>query len=144
MSLVKIQTTRFGDVEIREDSIITFPSGIIGFIEYKKYVILEHKAPFSWLQSVENPKLAFLVIDAINFGDKYPVKPSLKNTEINLTDKDEYVVLVLIAINNDLQEITANLKAPVFVNLSNNLAIQTIIDDDKYSTKTSLTPLLNK
>ena len=60
-----IKTSRFGEIEIHEDQIITMPSGLIGFSEDRRFVIREDEAakPFLWLQSVDNDALAFVMIE---------------------------------------------------------------------------------
>jgi len=63
--LIKVKTTRFGDIEIDEKDVITLPSGIIGFPELKQYVLLDHDqdSPFKWLQSLEDGAIAFVMIN---------------------------------------------------------------------------------
>ena len=60
-----IQTSRFGEIEVEENQIITFPSGLVGFSEDRKFVIREDNvaAPFLWLQSFDNNGLAFVMIE---------------------------------------------------------------------------------
>ena len=59
--MISIKTSRFGDLEIKEESVVEIIGGILGFPENNKYVLLEYNPPFSWLQSIENPNLAFVV-----------------------------------------------------------------------------------
>ncbi len=70
---MKITTTRFGTLDIQEEQIIQVPAGIIGFPEYKRYVLLEHKkgSSFLWFQAVDNNALAFVLINAILFQPDY-------------------------------------------------------------------------
>ena len=60
-----INTSRFGEIEVQDDQIITMPSGLIGFSEDRRFVIREDEAakPFLWLQSVDNDALAFVMIE---------------------------------------------------------------------------------
>lgn len=138
--IVSIETSRFGKVDIKKDSILSFPNGIIGFSEYNEFVVLEHKEPFSWLQSTSNPALAFVVVDSINFGETYKDKPSFENSGLELRNDDEFAILVLIAVNDD--KVTVNLKAPILVNLTSKKAVQSIIDNDELSTSSNLWDLL--
>ena len=67
---MKIFTSRFGDIEIEEDRVISFPEGILGFEDLKKYAVIdmEEDNPLMWLQSIEEPALAFIItITAIFF-----------------------------------------------------------------------------
>ena len=73
-----IQTSRFGEIEIEENQIITLPSGLIGFSEDRRFVIREDEAasPFRWLQAVDNEVLAFVMIEP---------HVSISNYELELT-----------------------------------------------------------
>ena len=133
--MITIKSTRFGDIEVPADSLIEFPVGIIGFPNQKKYVMLEHKHPFSWLHSVEDPNLAFVVIDALEFGEGYNPKPPIGDTNIDLREEDEFAILVIVTVRPDPTLTTANLKAPVFVNLRNRKGVQVIFDDPRLSTR---------
>jgi len=135
---IVVGSTRFEEFEVPQRSIIEFPSGLIGFPKEKKYVVVEHKPPFSWLHSIDNPGLAFVIVDGLEFGDSYQVKPPLGDKEIDLKEEDEFAMLVIVTVRPDPTMTTANLKAPVFVNLRNRLGLQLILDDQRYSTRFSL------
>ena len=64
---MKIETSRFGTVEITEEQIFTFPMGLLGFAKYKQFVVIDHteESPFKWLQSVEEGSLAFIITDPL-------------------------------------------------------------------------------
>ena len=66
---MKIESTRFGTIEITEEDILRFPLGIPGFLQEKEFVLLPHGAdsPFSFLQSVKEPNLSFLLVDPFAF-----------------------------------------------------------------------------
>jgi len=69
-----IEGTRFGTIEVNEDRMITMPAGMIGFASETRFVLLEPNAgrTTGWLQSVDNPELAFPVIDANALSPNYP------------------------------------------------------------------------
>ena len=132
---IKFQSTRFGEVVVPRDSIIEFPTGIIGFPKLHRYVMLEHQAPFSWLHCIDDPNLAFVVVDAMEFGEGYNVQPPFGDRNIDLKEDDEYAILVIVTIRREPGITTANLKAPVFVNIRNRKGIQVIFDDSRLSTR---------
>jgi len=132
---IVLHSARFGDLTVPADSIIEIPSGLIGFPRFTKFVMIEHKPPFSWLHSVEDPNLAFVVVDGFQFGEKYVVKPPIGDKDTDLRDEDEYAILVLVTVRPDPYMTTANLKAPVFVNIRNRRGVQVIFDDPRYSTR---------
>jgi flagellar assembly factor FliW len=62
---VEIDTTRFGKIRIKKSDLILMRGSILGFEQHKRFVLLnvETNLPFFWLQSVEDPAIAFVVID---------------------------------------------------------------------------------
>lgn len=132
---IVIPSSRFGELRVPAESVITFPSGVIGFPRAQRYVLIEHKPPFSWLHSVDEQDLAFVVVDGFEFGQHYELNPPIGNRDCDLQESDEYAILVIVTVRPDPRETTANLKAPIFVNLRNKLGVQIIYDDTRYSTR---------
>ncbi len=128
-------SARFGDFTVPVDSVIEIPSGIIGFPHTTSFVMLDHKAPFSWLHSTEDPNLAFVVVDGFEFGQQFDVKPPVGDKDIDLKADDEYAIIIVVTVRPDPRLTTANLKAPIFVNMRNRRGVQTIVDDPRYSTR---------
>ena len=133
-----IKSARFGDLEVAADSVITFPSGMIGFPRAQRFVMLDYKAPFSWLHSADDPNLAFVVVDGFEFGKQYDLKPPLGERDIELKEGDEYAILVVVTVRPDPRMTTANLKAPLFVNIANRRGVQVIFDSPNLSTRFAL------
>jgi flagellar assembly factor FliW len=133
-----IKSTRFKEFSVPADSVIIFPSGLIGFPRAQRFVMIEHKLPFSWLHSVEDPSLAFVVVNGAEFGDEYAIEPPFGDKDIDLQPDDEYAVLVIVTVRGDPKLTTANLKAPLFVNIRNRRGVQVIYDNPKFSTRQPL------
>jgi flagellar assembly factor FliW len=133
--MMTLKSSRFGDLEVPVSSIIEFPQGLIGFPKTNRFVMLEHKPPFSWLHSVDDPSLAFVVVDGFEFGASYDVKPPASDKECDFKEGDDYAILVIVTVRPDPKQTTANLKAPLFVNLKNRKGVQTIFDDSRFSTR---------
>jgi flagellar assembly factor FliW len=133
--MLTFASTRFGELQVPVESIIEFPSGIIGFPHTAKFVLIEHKHPFSWLHSIEDPNLAFVVVDGFEFGNQFDVKPPIGDKDADFMENDEYAILVIVTVRPDPRLTTANLKAPVFVNMRNRRGLQVIFDDPRYSTR---------
>ena len=132
---VTVPSSRFGDLVVPTDSIIELPGGLIGFSHAKRFVMIEHKPPFSWLQSLEDPALAFVVVDGFEFGKQDDLKPPYGDKDCDFKEEDEFAILVIVTVRPDPKLTTANLKAPLFVNLKNRKGVQIIIDDARYSTR---------
>ena len=133
--MITVKSSRFGEFEVARSTIITLPTGLIGFSQGQQFIMLEHKPPFSWLQSIENENLAFVVVDGFEFGDQYQVDAPFGDTTIDLQEGDEFAILVIVTVRADPRDTTANLKAPIFVNLKNRKGIQVIFDNPNYSTR---------
>jgi len=130
---IKVQSTRFGELEVTADSVINFPTGIIGFPTAQKFIMVEHKAPFSWIQSIDEASLAFVVVDGFEFGKELELKPPVNDPVIDFKDEDEFAILLIVTIRPDPRMTTVNLKAPLFINIRNKLGTQVIYDDPRYS-----------
>ena len=133
--LLKLQSSRFGELQVPAASVITVPSGLIGFPKHTLFVMLEHKWPFSWLHSTEDPNLAFVVVDGSEFGPNFRLDPPLGDKDSDIQSDDEYAILVIVTVRPNAQDTTANLKAPVFVNLRNRRGVQVIYDDPSLTTR---------
>ena len=133
--VLTFKSTRFGEFTVPTETVITIPSGIIGFPHTTRYVMLDHKPPFSWLHSIEDPNLAFVVVDGFEFGQQFEVKPPVGDKDTDLKEDDEYAIMIIVTVRSDPRLTTANLKAPVFVNMRNRKGVQIIIDDPRYSTR---------
>ncbi|MBI1248298.1 hypothetical protein GC197_10730 [bacterium] len=129
---MEIQTTRFGKLNIREDEAIVFTSGLIGFDNRTKWAILADAKNESvgWLQSLEDPGLAFAVVSPRRYIPSYKVRISPEQaTSLKIDAGMETFVLVVVSKENDL--ITVNLRAPLLINLSLQLGRQVITTDEQ-------------
>ncbi|MEQ1792843.1 MAG: flagellar assembly protein FliW [Nitrospira sp.] len=131
--MMQCRSTRFGTCDVPNDSVLTFPSGILGFPDGHRYVILDHdtNAPFKWLQSLEEPGLAFVILDPAYFHPDYNVQiPNEALLEVQGSDSDELIVSVLLTIpSDDPTGITANLRGPLLMNPRTKLCKQLILSD---------------
>lgn len=136
---MQLNTKHFGLIEIDENKIIDFPEGIPGFQEIKKFVILssdDKGSPFQWLQAVDNPDLAFVVIDPRLFRPEYVVDVNDAEIEIlNIQDPTNVLIYAIVVVPEDISKMTANLKAPVLINTENNRGKQIVMDKDDYKVK---------
>ncbi|MCL6624565.1 MAG: flagellar assembly protein FliW [Fimbriimonadales bacterium] len=134
-----VHSTRFGTFECPEDCIVTFKGGILGFPQGERYVILQHKeeSPFRWLQSVEEPALAFLVTDPANFCPDYaPEMPTSIAEELQLNENTPRMVYVILTIPpGKPEEMTANLAGPLLINAETRTGKQIVLQDERWSTK---------
>jgi len=136
-----IQTSRFGEIEVEDDQIINFPSGLIGFAEDHRFVIREDEAaiPFRWLQAIDNEDLAFVMIEphvAISNYELELTKDHLK--KLNAEKTGDLSVFSLVTMAKKMEDVTINLQGPLLFNLKKRLGLQIIVQDGRYSTRHSL------
>ncbi|BDU51079.1 flagellar assembly protein FliW [Haliovirga abyssi] len=135
---MKISTTRFGEIEIEEAEIINFPEGILGFEDIKKYVIfnMEEGNPLKWLQAIEEPALAFVIIRPYEFMPKYALEISEKDTEdLKLTKPEDSEIFSIVVIPDDPSKMTANLQGPIVINAKRKIAKQVISTNSRHKLK---------
>lgn len=133
---MKIATFRFGDLEIPDENIITFPKGIIGFEQFKEYVLLEREDsdPFCWLQSLEDPNIAFVVINPVIFFRNYKIEVHFKELEdIKVKSLDKIETYVIVTIPEDISKMSVNLLGPLVVNLENKNGKQIVLTNSNYT-----------
>jgi flagellar assembly factor FliW len=132
---MQLKTTRFGDLDIPDASIITFTQPIIGFQEYRRFVLLPGPADsaVTWLQSTESGELAFLLMNPRDVVPDYRVplgQHELSELAVgNIAELDIYTILV---VSEDVSKVRTNLKAPILVNPKQRLGKQTVLERSDY------------
>lgn len=147
---MKITTRLFGEVEISDERIITFTSPMMGFEGYKKYTLIhdseKETSTIMWLQSVEEPELAFPVIDPMLVKEEYnPVVEDdwlIPLGEVNA--EEDYYLLSVVTVPSDITKITANLKAPIVINTKTMNACQLIVSNEDYEVRYSVYDYIKK
>ncbi|MBN2091344.1 flagellar assembly protein FliW [candidate division KSB1 bacterium] len=133
--------THLGEIAIENEEMVRITNGILGFEEFKEYIIIEkdEHRPFKWMISVENPALSFVVIEPLLFFPEYAPnisKTDLKNLQIDDTRNSRIYSIVTLASVPD--EITVNLSGPICINKSTLVGKQIALTGDTYSTKHNL------
>lgn len=128
MEKTVIKSSQFGELEVSPENVFTFEEGLLGFEEYKKYVLIsdEITEPFKWLIALEEPEIGFPIVNPWHIDIEY--NPGKKyNYEV-------VVPMVIVTIGGGVSEMTANMKAPLLLNIEDMSGEQIIIANDKYST----------
>lgn len=145
--MIKVTTTRFGEIEVKEDDLIELPNGLIGFPELKKYVLLDHDkdSPFKWLQSLDDGGIAFVLINPLLFKPDYMVEVAEEEIgDLDLKKEEDAVISVILSIPTNPQNMTANLKAPLVFNLKNRKGKQLVLRNDAYTTRHNIMEEIKK
>jgi flagellar assembly factor FliW len=135
---MQINSQRFGVVNLEDDAVLSFPSGIIGFPREQAFALIPHQGSnyLAWLQSVHNPALAFPVVSAHFYGEAYPdvsvVEPAHAAGVQGAAD--DFAVLVVLCAPIG-QPATVNLMAPIIVNSETRTGAQVILEGSRFSTR---------
>ncbi|MEK7357132.1 MAG: flagellar assembly protein FliW [Bdellovibrionota bacterium] len=128
-----IQTSRFGAVQLQGEDIIEFPEGILGFNDLRRFVLLDdpNDEIFAWLQSCEIPQIAFPVLEPELFSQTYQVALTKHDLEsLGLQKAEKIRSFSIITIPDDATQMTANLKAPIVINIQKRIARQIVLQDN--------------
>ncbi len=136
---MEIETSRFGRMTIDNDRVMTFPHGLLGFPNQLRYALIAagEENAFYWLQSVDEPNLAFVVADPNAFFKDYDfsIREDTQQ-ELHLTNAADAELFVICNKVGDW--LTGNLLGPIVVNASNRLAVQVVLTEKKWTTRQPL------
>ena len=140
----KINTLRFGELEIEEQDVVRFADGIPAFEDEHEFVVLpyEEGTPYMFLQSMATPELAFLMTDPFVFFPDYSFELDDENMDkLEIKTMDDVLVCTLISIpRSGVADMTTNLLAPVVINRHTMQARQIVLEKTQYPTKHRLFP----
>ena len=142
---MNLETTRFGNVEIEDDRVIQFPSGLLGFSSYTKFVLLQpdEQGVFFWLQSVEAPELAFVITDPQIWVPEFEAiirKEQMATLDLERIEDAQ----VFVIVNKYDNALTANLQGPLVLNLRNQQAMQLVLADKRWTTRHQIAQLTDE
>lgn len=132
--LQRFHSGKLGWIEFRPEQVIEFVEGLLGFPDLRRYVLVDHrKGVFMWLQSLEDPSLAFLVVDPwVFFPDYSPEIPDEDVEALELKEPYNFSLFCLVTVPSDPRKMTVNLRGPVVVNLNNRRAKQVVVTNPEY------------
>ena len=143
---MELITKARGKITVTEDHLITIPAGLFGFEQYTKYALVDSDyEPFLWLQSCEDPSLAFLIVDPFLICSEYETDiddASLK--KIGITKPEDIIIMTIVTVPHDGSAITANFQGRLVINKKNHECMQAILNDNRWSTKVDIVKALNK
>lgn len=140
---MQVQSSRFGSFEIEDSRTLNFSQSLLGFPDSSTYVVVEvEDTPYIWLQSVDEPDVAFLATSPFLFFPSYDLElGDEEQATLDVDDVSQIEVLTLLTVHRagELPEtITANLLGPIVVNTESRNALQIVLDNPEYSTRTPL------
>ena len=138
---MRLNTRLFGEIEVAEEKIITFPNGIIGFPDMTKFTLIYDEeqgtgAGIRWLQSLDEAAFALPVMDPLVVKADY--NPDVEDEllgNIGAVSEDNLLALVTVNVPSDITKMTVNLQGPIIINVDERKACQVIVDGELYPVK---------
>ena len=133
-----VHTVNFGDLDVPGDKILNFKEGLPGFPQIHHFTMLELEEikPFQYLQSLEDPPIALLVINPflVDQGYKFDLSPA-DMEDIGSRNTADVTVYAVATVPENPEKATLNLMAPIMINEVNRCGKQVILHDSGYSVK---------
>ena len=142
---MKVETSRFGTIDISEKEIVRFPEGLYGFENETEFTLLPFnpivESPMEWMQSLKSDHLAFVVTDPYLYLPDYKLKLSEEDKKrVELEEDDLFLTRAIVTIPENYSEMTVNLIAPVVINKDKGVAKQFVLTNMDYDTRHYLLP----
>jgi flagellar assembly factor FliW len=142
---MKVETSRFGTIDISEKKIVRFPEGLYGFEKETEFTLLPFnpnvESPMEWMQSLKSDHLAFVVTDPYLYLPEYKLKLSEEDKKrIELEKEDLFLTRAIVTIPENYSEMTVNLIAPLVINKEKGVAKQFVLTNMDYDTRHYLLP----
>lgn len=131
-----INTKRFGRLEVDGQRIITFPQGLLGFPEARRFALLQTTTDpvFFWLQAVDDPTLAFVVCDPLAFVPDYQV--TIRRDDLSFLEIEDLTeAQVLVIVNKVGEQLTANLLGPLVLGAQSLRGRQLVLSEKRWTTR---------
>ena len=133
-----IETIRFGEIEVNEKETVTFKDGLPGLEDLNKFIMINdgNSEPLKWMQSVEDGNIVLPVINPFTVLSDYELEVNDHEIEIlQLWEMKDLYVLCVVLIPDKIEEMTANLAAPILINTATGNAKQVLIDRKDHAIK---------
>ncbi|MBQ7170374.1 MAG: flagellar assembly protein FliW [Synergistaceae bacterium] len=135
MSYMKFDTQRFGEVSYSSEEVLLFPRGIPAFETNHEWILVgSDNSAVKWLQSLDDPDLALPVTSPDAVQPDYNARiPEDELTLIGGTNPSDLALLIVVSIPQSAPwNMTANLRAPIIINLKTHKAVQVIALNEEY------------
>lgn len=129
-----IKTVRFGELDVAEQDIVEFNPGLLGFEKLTRYILMDiaEIPDFKWLQSIDEPNLAFLLVDPFTIKKSYCVE--LSDDVVNkleIKEPEQVLVYTIVTVpKSGFKNATTNLVGPLIINWLRKKGKQIIFERD--------------
>jgi flagellar assembly factor FliW len=132
-----IETTRFGELAVRGKDVVVFPKGLLGFEQCQRYCLISSPeyAPFAHLQSLDDPGLAFVVVNPHTFFPHYKVEVDPREiAELEVDQIQDVITWGIVTVPEDFSRMSVNLQGPLLLNRGNGRGKQVVLVHSPYTT----------
>lgn len=143
MSTMTVDTLRFGKVYYGDSDLLIFPRGIPAFENNHHWILAGNDdSAIRWLQNIEDGSLALPVTSPDAVRSDYNARiPDDELKLIGTTDPSELALLIVVSIPDGKPwNMTANLRAPILVNVKTHKAVQVIALNEEYPIRHMIFP----
>ncbi len=115
--------------------VIEFTRPMPGFSEQRRFALvqLDDVGILSSMRSLDDPGLRFLVMPAEPFfPDYHPVVADEVVDDLGIESVEETLLLLVLTAGTSLEDSTANLAAPVLVNVRTRRAQQVVLEGQDF------------
>ena len=133
---VTVESALLGEIAVPAGSLFTVPAGLLGLEHYTRYALVPAgREGVFWLQSAEEPALAFVLADPFRLVDGYAAElPDADVAAIGAERPEDVVLLAVVTLPGAGRAMTANLRAPLAFNVATGRARQVVLPDDRFGT----------
>jgi flagellar assembly factor FliW len=130
-----VNSLRLGQLEVPDDKVIQTEKPVLGFEHLRRYCLVdvEELRPFMWFQAVDDPTVAFLIVNPKVFYPDYRIEVNSKEiAELQVRQVEAVETYVIVTVPDDPNEMSVNLQGPILINTENNRAKQLILVNSEY------------
>lgn len=136
---MQVKTKPYGMIDVDERQKIVFPFGILGFENLRDYVLLDAvQQPFYWLQSMEVPEIAFVLINPSVFRPDYSLdllEGDLEEIDLQKDSTENTLIFAIVTIPENNSRMTANLQGPIIINRDKRIGRQSVSTNEKWKVR---------
>lgn len=133
-----VHSDLLGDLHLRPSDTFTFPQGILGFPECRKFGIVRGgNDRLYWMQSLEYSALVFLLVDPFAVFDNYAVDvPAPHLSQLGALNPADIALLAFVTLPGQNGELpTVNLQGPLAINFRTRRAKQIVFAEAEYGVR---------
>ena len=137
--MAEFESSRFGTITVNEESVITFPKGLVGFEECTRYHLYHEEGTdqlLYYLQSLDDADVVFTLANPEQLGIDYQLSISDEEAEtIKLSSPDQLAIMLMVyrplvpageESVEEQSELKAQARSPLLINTAERLAMQKI------------------